>query len=71
MRLGLDGVTAFFADVIPYLIAANQSVLLYELPLLHPSMNEADYTFEYIANHLHDLLIHRLQIRKLTIIGKC
>ena len=65
---GLDGVTAFFTDIVPEL-TMNHHVVVYNLPLCSRGCNESEYTFQFIANDLKDV-VDELKLEKVTIVGE-
>jgi pimeloyl-ACP methyl ester carboxylesterase len=66
---GLDGLTEFFADVVPELARRNQ-VILYELPLRgEADAAGTDYSFEYLASDLKSVL-DELGIARAHIVGE-
>jgi pimeloyl-ACP methyl ester carboxylesterase len=64
---GLDGITAFFQDIVPEL-TVKYHVVVYHLPLYLKS-NSDEYSFEYLAKDLRNTLVE-LKITKATIIGE-
>lgn len=66
---GLDGITEFFADIIPEL-TPQYRVVQYYLPLAWEAKNAGkDYTFEYLASDLKDVL-DELRIEKAHVVGE-
>jgi pimeloyl-ACP methyl ester carboxylesterase len=65
---GLDGATAFFADVIPEL-TVNYHVVLFYIPLLPDGLNVSEYTFEYMATKL-TYVLDELQVQSANIVGE-
>jgi len=66
---GLDGITEFFADIVPEL-ARFYRVIVYYLPLIAEAKREKrDYTFEYIADDLKGIL-DEIGVKKVSIIGE-
>jgi 3-oxoadipate enol-lactonase len=66
---GLDGLTEFFFDIVPEL-ARYYRVVLYELPLAGEARAAgADYSFEYLARDLKDVL-GELDIPAAHIVGE-
>jgi pimeloyl-ACP methyl ester carboxylesterase len=67
---GLDGVTPFFADVIPQL-TVNYNVVMFYIPLYTRNMSSANsYNFEFFAQELHTIVHEDLQLNKVTIVGE-
>jgi pimeloyl-ACP methyl ester carboxylesterase len=64
---GLDGITAFYHDIVPEL-TAKYHVVVYHLPLFQ-KLNSYEYSFEFLAKDLRDILVE-LKITKATIIGE-
>jgi pimeloyl-ACP methyl ester carboxylesterase len=65
---GLDGVTAFFADIVPEL-TPQFHVVVYNLPLCARGCDESAYTFEYLASDLHSV-IDELNLDRFTLVGE-
>jgi pimeloyl-ACP methyl ester carboxylesterase len=66
---GLDGITEFFADIVPEL-SRFYRVVVYHLPLFSEARSQAkDYTFDFIAADLKQIM-DELGIKKAHIIGE-
>jgi pimeloyl-ACP methyl ester carboxylesterase len=65
---GLDGATAFFADIVPEL-TPQYHVVVYNLPLCARGCDESAYTFEYLASDLHSV-ISELKLDQITLVGE-
>ena len=66
---GLDGAAAFFADVIPELMASGFHVVQYFLPLKTEEIAASHYTFDFIARDLCDVT-EELGIKKCILVGE-
>lgn len=65
---GLDGVTAFFSDIVPE-ITCSYHVVVYNLPLSPRQADDSTYTFDTIVEDLQSML-EELHIEKATIFGE-
>lgn len=65
---GLDGITEFFADIIPQL-TPQYRVILYYLPLLAEAPSPEAYTFDFIAADMKEVL-DELGTARVDIIGE-
>jgi hypothetical protein len=63
---GLDGITAFFDEIIPELSAAEYHVVVYHLPLYSSAQ---EYSFESIARTLRDIL-EELNLFQVVLVGE-
>ena len=65
---GLDGVTAFFSEIVPEL-TPEYHIVVYNLPLCKRGCNQSTYTFEYIASDLNSVL-NELELDHVSMIGE-